>query len=165
MTESATGHPLLQGLPKDMTSWIKHLEDLLERLLALSGASALGLETGLFRETLEKLIAHSKGLANSGGQMPTDPGAWMQWLQDSFTSVADPNKFSALMDPSSFFSQLQQTLKRGNESFNLTGTASMPQLHELLDPSYWLKASERNLRQTADLLATWQKPTQAKHED
>lgn len=165
MSESATGNPLFKGLPMDLASWIKNLEELRERLLGLSGVSGLGLDPKLYQDTLEKLIAHFKQVATSGGQIPTDPGAWMQWLQDSFSSVMDPNKLSSVMDPRAFFEQLQHMMTRGNEAFNLSGSTGMPQLNELLDPGYWVRTSERNLRQTMDLLASWQKPAAAKQED
>lgn len=165
MTESATGNPLFQGLPMDMASWIKYLEELREKVMGLSGASSLGLDSGMFGETLEKLIAYFRNLASAGGQVPTDPTAWMQWVQDSFKSVADTHKFSSLMDPNSFFDQIQQMMKRGNESLGLASAQGLPQLNELFDPGFWLRTGERNLRQTADLLATWQNPSASKRED
>ncbi len=164
MTDASSGNPLFQGLPMDMTAWIKYLEELRDKLIGMGGTTSLGLDSGLFRETLEKLINHFQSLASAGGQVPTDPSAWVQWVQDSFKSVVDPQKFSSMMDPNVFFTQLQTLVKSSQESFSLPGGHGLPQLNEWLDPGFWLRTSERNLRQTADLLATWSNTGTTKQE-
>lgn len=153
-SESASYANLFKGLPLDTEAWLKMLQQLRERLTGLSSGSNLGFDLGMFRETLDSMIQQFKEMASMGGNLPTDPSAWMKFMEEKLGDVTGGKDLSSLMDPTAFMTNLQKLMQNGMGS--LSSENQMPQMADLFNPSYWLKASEQGLRQTADLISSFQ---------